>query len=266
MKTILFALCNVQFCVAETISTSWSCEKGSDVTAFPACNAFLNSGNVCSTVLDRPGKQECLCNQDYLDSIFECEYELQRCFLGNELDSTFDEGIEKWDSLCGSYVTFTPTTPAASAFTDHPDQLCQEVKRACQTAKNLLDECSTYKYDLDTSTFSSCTCQPRLLRQEYSCLYVGNASCLVTEVALSNLPGYSECDNFPSVIGTGLSVVAEATQTSLPELPSGNTKPHTITKTATDPTSTDSSGSQRFFPFPLFTYSSVILLYLILLV
>jgi hypothetical protein len=133
-----------------------------------------------------------------------CEYELQRCFLGNELDSTFDEGIEKWDSLCGNYVTFTPTTPAASAFTDHPDQLCQEVKSACQTAGNLLDECSTYKYDLDTSSFSSCTCQPRLLRQEYSCLYIGNASCLVTEVALSNLPGYSQCDNFPSVIGTGL--------------------------------------------------------------
>jgi hypothetical protein len=133
-----------------------------------------------------------------------CDYELQLCFLGNELDSTFDQGIESWDSLCGSFVTFTPTTPAASALTNYPDQLCQEVKKACQTAQNMLDECSTYQYYLDTSTFSSCTCHPRLLRQECSCFYVGHASCLATEVALSNLPGYSRCDNFPSVIGTGI--------------------------------------------------------------
>lgn len=133
-----------------------------------------------------------------------CEYELQLCFLGNELDSTFDEGVELWHSLCGAYVTFTPTTPAASAFTEYPDELCQEVKKACQTAKSMRDECSTHKDDLDTSSPSSCTCNPRLLRQEYTCLYVGNASCLATEVAFSNLPGYSRCDNFQLVIGSGV--------------------------------------------------------------
>lgn len=112
--------------------------------------------------------------------------------------------MSSWDSLCRSFITFSPTTLAASAYTAHPDDLCVEVKKACLTAKNLLDDCLTHVSDSDTSEFSSCTCQPKLLRLDYSCEYIGNASCFVTEAALSSLRGYSVCDNFESVIGTGL--------------------------------------------------------------
>ncbi|KAF4462836.1 hypothetical protein FALBO_10349 [Fusarium albosuccineum] len=196
--------------ISTTISTSWPCNAGSDVTEFPACNKFLNFGDSCATVLGRPAKQDCLCNQDYLDSLYACENELHLCYLNDDLDDTFESGVMSWDSLCGSVVTFSPTTLSASPYTAHPDQLCAEVKKTCLTGHSLIDECLSYVSDEDTSSFSSCTCQPQLLRLDYSCHFIGNASCLVTDVALSSLRGYSECDNFASVIGTGLVSVREA--------------------------------------------------------
>ncbi|OBS26241.1 hypothetical protein FPOA_00182 [Fusarium poae] len=238
-------LCIVQYAASETVSTSFICNAGSHITTFPACNNFLNSGNSCATVLVRPGKQKCLCNQKYLDSLYKCENELQLCFLGNELDSTFDEGIKSWESLCDSIITFSPTTPSFSAYNEYPDQLCAEVKKVCQTAENMINECLSYVSDVDTSSFSSCTCRPELLRLDYSCEYIGNASCLATslatEAALSNLWGYSDCDNFESVIGTGLPAMSDATLTDLPDLPSSTAVPGVTTSSSPASTSTQTS-------------------------
>ncbi|KAH7006429.1 hypothetical protein EDB82DRAFT_493562 [Fusarium venenatum] len=245
MKPHVLILCIAQFAASETISTSFTCNAGAQITTFPACNSFLNSGNSCATVLDRPGKQKCLCNQKYLDSLYKCENELQLCFLGNELDSTFDKGIKSWESLCDSVITFSPTTPPFSAYTEYPDELCAEVKKVCQTAENMINECLEYVSDVDTSSFSSCTCRPELLRLDYSCEYIGNASCLATylatEAELSNLWGYSGCDNFESVIGTGLPEMSDATLSDLPDLPSSTAVPGVTTRSAPASTSTETS-------------------------
>ena len=72
--TIAFAF--VSLARAET-SFSTSCFAGSPVSAFPGCNAFLNTGEKCGAVRDRPGKQACLCNQSYLDSL--ARYEPPSC-------------------------------------------------------------------------------------------------------------------------------------------------------------------------------------------
>ncbi|KAM5358812.1 hypothetical protein ACJZ2D_014953 [Fusarium nematophilum] len=245
---------------ATTISTSWACNAGSDVTTFPACNLFLNSGDSCATVLDRPGKQDCLCNQDYLDSLYGCENELRLCFLNDDLDSTFESGILSWESLCGSVVTFSPTTLAASAYTAHPEELCGEVKKACLTAKNLLNECLSYVSERDTSSFSSCTCRPQLLRLDYSCEYIGNASCLATDVALTSLSGYSWCDNFASVIGTGLPAVGEITQSDLQELPSSTAEIRSTAVSEPAPTSTKSSSGSHMVLNSLLVFITISLM------
>jgi hypothetical protein len=130
-----------------------------------------------------------------------CENELLFCFLSNQFEGTFDRGIELWESLCGSYVTFSPTTPSAKPYTEYPEELCIDVEKACQTARNLLSVCIPYKSDMETSRLSSCECQPRLLRLAYTCQYIRNVSCLATETAASNAWGYATCDNFASVIG-----------------------------------------------------------------
>jgi hypothetical protein len=51
-------------------TTSFDC-IATEVTTFPGCNAFFNSNEACATKTGRPGKQACLCNQNYLDSLFK---------------------------------------------------------------------------------------------------------------------------------------------------------------------------------------------------
>ncbi|KAJ9422781.1 hypothetical protein QL093DRAFT_2256263 [Fusarium oxysporum] len=248
MKPCILVASLLQSCAAQTISTSWTCEAGSDVTSFPACNDFLNSGNACATVLERPGKQECLCNQEYLDSLYKCENELQLCFLGNQFEGTFDRGIELWESLCGSYVTFSPTTPSAKPYTEYPEELCIDVEKACQTARNLLSDCLPYTSDIETSRLSSCECQPRLLRLAYTCQYIGNTSCLATEAATSNAWGYATCDNFASVIGKEHSAQDKPTLTEVNDLPTLSAKTRATVTISAAQTSTKSSSSSQSVP------------------
>lgn len=57
--------------IATAVTTaSFDC-IATDVTTFPGCNAFFNSGEACAPKTDRAGKEACLCNQNYLDSLFE---------------------------------------------------------------------------------------------------------------------------------------------------------------------------------------------------
>ncbi|KAK0705684.1 hypothetical protein B0H67DRAFT_594741 [Lasiosphaeris hirsuta] len=224
-----------------------SCQVGSGVTTFPACNAYLNSGDACSTVLDRPGKQKCLCNQQYLDAVYGCESELQLCFLSNEADNDLESILLAWTSLCGgTALTFTPTTPAPASFTPYPEFLCEEVKQACLTAELLLNECITYAGDTSTERWSSCTCRSSLLRLDYSCEYIGNATCLGTGATMSSLWGYAECGNFASVIGTGLpAAVPPGPTTSLPTLPQSAPAPGSTTSQGPAPSSSRPSGGNR---------------------
>lgn len=150
------------------------------------------------------------------DADDRCENELQLCYRGNYYQDSFDRGIELWDSLCRSYVTFSPTSPSAKPYTAYPEDLCIDVDKACQTARNILSDCLPYVSDTDTSRLSSCECQPRLLRQAYTCQYIGNASCLAMEAATTNAYGYGICDNFDSVIGAE-NVSIDSTYTILPK-------------------------------------------------
>ncbi|KAJ9157583.1 hypothetical protein NKR23_g335 [Pleurostoma richardsiae] len=188
---------------ATTTSYSASCQVGSEVTTFAGCNSYFNADQFCPPITNKAGQQSCYCNQPYLDSVFDCENELRLCFLNNDLDSTFDEQILSWHSLCDTYVTFSPTTASSSDYTAYPEDFCmQDVRLACASAESLIDECLTYVTDSDTARFSSCTCRPELLRQDYTCEYIGNATCLGTPAVLSSLYGYSGCTNFAAVVSS----------------------------------------------------------------
>lgn len=90
-----------------------------------------------------------------------------------------------------------------SSFTAYPDSFCEEdVRLACVTAESMINECLDYAIQTDTSQFSSCTCRPELLRQDYTCEYLGNATCLGKSAALSNLWGYAGCSDFAAAISS----------------------------------------------------------------
>lgn len=70
MKTPLISVFTLIATTTALTTASFEC-IATDVTTFPGCNAFFNSGEACAPKTDRPGKQACLCNQNYLDSLFE---------------------------------------------------------------------------------------------------------------------------------------------------------------------------------------------------
>jgi hypothetical protein len=63
---------NICSSVLADISSSFSpsCVPGSQQTAFPNCNHFLNFGNTCPNLPTDQAWKECLCNQDYINSLF----------------------------------------------------------------------------------------------------------------------------------------------------------------------------------------------------
>jgi len=69
IPSVAFLVIAIARCMAASSTFSASCYPDSGVTAFPACNSFLDKGNTCAAVQDRPHKQQCLCNQDYFNMI-----------------------------------------------------------------------------------------------------------------------------------------------------------------------------------------------------
>lgn len=123
--------------------------------------------------------------------------------MNNGMGSSWQSAVASWHSFCDSAITFTPTTPLVSMpTTTWTPQGCLDVNNACESAKASVDACSPYISDV--TRFSSCTCQPNILTLDYSCFYRGNISCYGNAATLSNMFDYSWCDNFQSVIGTGL--------------------------------------------------------------
>ena len=132
-----------------------------------------------------------------------CESQLRLCFLGDDLDSTLEDGLMSWHALCDDFVTFKPTTPALSQLTtSRNDDYCNILIRgACTQARTALTSCGLLTGE---AAFSSCTCAPSLIILEYSCEFLGNTSCLATGATLSSLDPYSSCANFEDVVGTGV--------------------------------------------------------------
>lgn len=133
--------------------------------------------------------------------VHSCQNELRLCFQNNDLDQTFQDGLKSWHSLCDTYVTRPPTTAPDVTVTPGPGDFCIEVvRRACSTARILVNDCTRYLTG-DDAPFTSCICGPELLRNAYTCEFVGNTTCLSVPATIESVVGYT-CDNFQAAIGT----------------------------------------------------------------
>ncbi|KAE9379449.1 hypothetical protein N431DRAFT_500027 [Stipitochalara longipes BDJ] len=187
-----------------TSSFSVSCVPGSQQTVFPACNHFLNFGNTCPNLPTDEAWKECLCNQDYINSLFGCESEVRLCFQDGDQDYQYQSALSLWHSLCNTFLpsSLTITTPLLSTITAEYRPLCPDEEQACQTARLIYDNCGMSFTNHD-APFTSCYCQPGWLSLDYQCEFLGNTSCAGIPATLSNLIGY-DCPNFQDIIGTGL--------------------------------------------------------------
>jgi len=205
--------------VTPTSLFTTSCVPGSQQTSFPNCNNFNNYATCADKSTDQEWKS-CLCNQDYLNSLFGCESEMRLCFESDRLDTTYEEALSLWHSLCNTFTTFSASTPPVSVVSASYDIFCGDngVQSACTTASLLFDQC-TSSFSSNNARFTSCLCQPRFLSLDYSCEYLGNTSCLGIPATAPNMVGYP-CPNFAEIIGTGIASQSVVT-VSLPNTITG---------------------------------------------
>ena len=130
-----------------------------------------------------------------------CESELHICLENDGADQVFQEAAFSWHQDCDSYISHQPTTPVVTPLASYVgDDYCfSTVDAACVSAEVLLDNC--IKFAGDDARFTSCTCDPAIVRLEYTCQFLGNTSCLGAEATLSEVIGYS-CSNFGQVMSS----------------------------------------------------------------
>jgi hypothetical protein len=131
--------------------------------------------------------------------LHSCESELRLCFLGNEEDGDMMVVASKWHSLCDSFVTAKPTTPILTSIsTPFDDEFCgSRVRGACATVSFRFGACTT----LSDAAFTSCACQPDLIREDYTCEFLANSSCLGLPAATTDVALYGYCsDTFDQAI------------------------------------------------------------------
>ncbi|KAK3331623.1 hypothetical protein B0T19DRAFT_455910 [Cercophora scortea] len=185
-----------------TASMSLSCVPGSTVTAFPYCDYWQNTVDVCGPVTPKEKKKECLCKQPVIDALYGCESEYRLCFLDHDMDSGQEEAISLWHSVCDTFVTVPITTlPVSSLTTTRDLSKCLEgVKDACSSAMIIGKQCATLTDN--SAKFSSCMCDPQNIRNDYTCEYLVDVSCNDKTADTSTMVLYSMCPNFDSVIAS----------------------------------------------------------------
>lgn len=130
-----------------------------------------------------------------------CGNEERLCFGNGDTDNQIQDALSDWHEGCDSQINFTVTTPALSTITvPYDPKFCTKVISWCASGSVEQQKCVTSYAAV--SDQSSCYCAPKLLSLDYSCMYLNNASCVLTPAALSNMPAYGFCSNFQSVLGS----------------------------------------------------------------
>jgi hypothetical protein len=155
--------------------------------------------------------------EDIAHRISSCNDEERICQGSPALDSMFQSMAADWHSGCDGHGSFTPTTPSLStipASLSRPVLGCPDVQSACNIWGALQTSCSL-SYYTSLAQLSSCNCVPQMLSLNYACEFVGNASCLHTSAALTNLVLSGFCTNFDAVLGTAGPPNVSATPTTI---------------------------------------------------
>ena len=109
------------------------------------------------------------------------------------MDSTQDENIKQWHSLCDPLITFTPTTPTFAPLTRTLDpDACTAAADACYRWGEGIKSCKSV-YTNATQALS-CLCQPSQLLHVSHCL-AGRTECNkdIVTITSSDIPEYNIC-------------------------------------------------------------------------
>ncbi|KAM7210656.1 hypothetical protein V8F06_013955 [Rhypophila decipiens] len=175
--------------------------------------SISSANNICPNKPTHDERVHCMCNIEFLDTLQGCQAELADCFQ-KKLNDDLEPAFSAWHDGCDKYITLPPVTkPATTTTTDsfsYDEDFClTAAKQACESAHIQLNQCSSFK--TDPGQFSTCMCDPRILRNEYTCEILLATRCLGISAAVTDMSLSAACDNFESVVGTGLPDAATTT-------------------------------------------------------
>lgn len=179
-----------------------SCLNPAAITAtgYGKCESVVSEFAKCNSTArtEKAAAATCICRQEMLNGIFDCENESRFCGGMNSGPYLFDLA-DSWHSACNSRITFTPTTPALSTYSSIDIDACSSAWDGCISQSAEASKC--LGYTTKESELQSCMCQPQMLSAAFTCNYYANVSCELTPGTLSEVLGYSYCSNFMGSIG-----------------------------------------------------------------
>ena len=181
------------------------------VAEFTGCNKTATAHGTAGAA--------CLCRQEIVNGIFEyyhhlwvyilankcysCENERRFCLGMNNFGFGMDL-LDIWHEKCDAKITFEPTTPILTSYSQIDLNICSSVWDGCVTESAGRAKCRSYT--TDKSALLSCMCRTQILAAAYTCSYIGNVSCLEIPGALSDVRGYSYCTDFSSIVRPSVNV------------------------------------------------------------
>lgn len=139
-----------------------------------------------------------------------CNNEERLCLGSTAIDSDFQNDYNCWHSVCDPIINYTPTSPQYSSITAPYDlNYCLTAQAACTQMSASRSQCALeYNSGDPTTSVSSCLCAPPVLSLEYTCSFLQNISCAQVPAHLSQIAGWTFCENLPDVLTVPASVVS----------------------------------------------------------
>ncbi|OQU98774.1 hypothetical protein CLAIMM_04504 [Cladophialophora immunda] len=197
MLLLTFLTLFVRLCNSGFVPPAEFCLPGSGLKELSGCIKWTRLRDECGGKDSEEAKLECLCTQEYLSSLYDCESDVQRCLASHRFDSSFQANIDEWHSQCDDRVNSTMTTPPLPTITQTYDfGACSRLYQSCLRGDYETRLCSDRYLPSSSLSYASCVCQPPVYSLFSECQYNGNISCKRTTAAESNIMGYSICSYF----------------------------------------------------------------------
>ncbi|KAN0110870.1 hypothetical protein V8E51_007257 [Hyaloscypha variabilis] len=147
-------------------------------TDLPSCDYLNNTYSSCNNVIG-DDLNNCVCTQQLLSSIFDCESEYRICLDSHEEDNAMQQVLANWHSGCDKFITFSPTTPVLSTPTfTIGNPACSAIESICTFGGSITRACKeSFTASIQIASLSSCLCQSSLLSAASVCEYDGNITC-----------------------------------------------------------------------------------------
>ncbi|KIW90034.1 uncharacterized protein Z519_09464 [Cladophialophora bantiana CBS 173.52] len=132
MILLTFLALAVRLCSSGFVPPAEFCLLDSGLKELSGCIKWTDLSDECGAKDSEEVKLECVCAQEYLSSLYDCESDVQKCLASHVFDNQFQAEINEWHRRCDSRVSSTMTTPPLPTITQTYDfGACSRLYQSC---------------------------------------------------------------------------------------------------------------------------------------